>query len=146
MRAHEGAVSVIDKEIKELDPESRVLHELALKSDGDGRLQPCNHKAFHRYDIIISSIGAGKWRAVMLRRGTDGLDKARTVEEYLAPIETWISGKGKEEEGTELCSKIHTSLGEPDHEKIFLASLLVSLLRSQQIAARMLAESRAKEM
>ncbi|HEY42977.1 MAG TPA: hypothetical protein G4O11_03235 [Anaerolineae bacterium] len=148
MIAHEGAVSAIEVEIKKRDPESRVLHELVLKSDGDGRLQPCNHKAFRRYDLIISSIGAGKWRAVMPRRGTDGIERARVLEEYLAPIETWIRGKEKRreiEEG-ELYSRIHTSLGEQDNVKLFLASLLVSLLRSQQVAAKMLAESRTKEM
>jgi hypothetical protein len=144
--AHEGAVSAIEEEIKKNDPESRVLHEFVLKSDGDGRLQPCNHKAFRRYDIIVSSIGAGKWRAVIPRRGTDGFERARTLENYLIPIEAWIDGERDKGEKTEIDHKIYTSLGEPDHEKVFLASLLVSLLRSQQIAARMLAESRTKKM
>ena len=118
-----------------------------MKSDGDGRLQPCNHKTFRRYDLIISSIGAGIWRAVMPRRGTDGLERARTLEQYLAPIETWIRGTKSSGESKEsgLCARIHTSLGAQDTVKQFLASLLVSLLRSQQVAAKMLAESRMKE-
>jgi hypothetical protein len=143
--AHEGAVSTIEVEIKKSDPESRVLHELVLESDGDGRLQPCNHKAFRRYDLIISSIGAGRWRAVMPRRGTDGFERANVLEDYLAPIEAWICGKEKRSEGGDLHNKIHTSLGEQDNVKLFLASLLVSLLRSQQVAAKMLAESRTME-
>lgn len=145
MKTHDAAVSAIEREIKKIDPESQVVHELVLKSDGDGRLNPCNHKAFRRYDLIISSIGAGKWRAAMGRRGTDGFERANTLEKYLSPIELWIHNKGREGEGNELSDKIHKLLGKPDDVKIFLASLLISLLRSQQLAARKLAESRVEK-
>lgn len=147
MKAHNAAVSVIEEEIKKLDPESEVVHELVLKSDGDGRLQPCNHKAFRRYDLIISSIGAGKWRAKMGKRGTNGFERAETLKKYLSPIESWINGQGKKKEDreNELFNRIHAYLGEQNDSKLFLASLLVSLLRSQQLAAKKLAENRMKE-
>jgi hypothetical protein len=144
-KAHNSAVAAIDVEIKKLDPESKVVHEAVLKNDGDGRLQPCNHKAFYRYDLIISSIGAGKWRGAMGRRKTDGFERADMLEKYLSPIEAWV--QGREIEKNELSDKIHNLLGKPDAVKIFLASLLVSLLRPQQLAARELAKQRqeAKE-
>jgi len=140
MKAHNSAVAAIDAEIKKLDPENKVVHELVLKDDGSGRLQPCNHKAFYRYDLIISSIGIGKWRGAMGRRATDGLERADTLERYLSPIESWIQGRKIEK--NELSDKIHNLLGKPDGVKVFLASLLVSLLRPQQIAARELAKQR----
>lgn len=145
-KAHLAAVSSVDEEIKKLDPEGAVVHSGAMEFDGDGRLQPCSHKAFRRYDMILSSIGAGKWRALMPRRGTDGLDRAALLETYLSPIETWIAsgGKAKGARRDELGEKIHRSLGKPDPTKVFLASLLASLLRSQQSAARKLGEARAK--
>ncbi|MDH5186914.1 MAG: hypothetical protein OEW70_07630, partial [candidate division WOR-3 bacterium] len=93
MKAHNSAVTAIDVEIKKLDPESKVVHELVLKDDGSGRLQPCNHKAFYRYDLIISSIGVGNWRGAMGKRGTDGLERADILEKYLSPIESWIQGR-----------------------------------------------------
>ena len=80
----------------------------------------------------------------MGRRATDGFERADLLEEYLSPIESWIGGQ-RGERRSEVSQKIHRSLGRPDDVKIFLASLLVSLLRSQQLAARRLAESR-KEM
>ena len=53
--------------------------------------------------------------------------------------------KKDEDVKDELGNKIIGALGEADDTKVFLASLLVSLLRSQQIAARKLAESRMKQ-
>jgi hypothetical protein len=147
MKAHKVAVSVLDEEIKKLDPEGQIVHEAAMQGEGDGRLQPCSHKAFRRYDMIISSIGAGKWRAAMPRRGTDGLERSEVVERYLVPIEAWIDGRSKPDgsENTQIFEQINNRLGKADATKRFLASLLVSLLRSQQLAARLLAESRTKE-
>jgi len=129
-------------EIAKLDPERAVVPEAVLQNDGDGRLQPCHHKAFYRYDLIISSIGAGKWRAAMGRRRTDGLARADTLESYLAPIELWTKGKTKTDD--EFAAKIQALLGAPDSTKLFLASLLVSLLRPQQLAAAELAKRRAE--
>lgn len=140
MGAHEAAVEAVEKEIKRLDPQSSVVHELVFKSDGNGRLNLCNHKAFHRYDLIISSIGAERWRAGKPMKGTDGLERAATLEKYLSPIEAWIGGSGK----GGMADEMHKMLGEQNDIKLFLASLLVSLLRPQQLAAKRLAESRAR--
>ncbi len=142
MKAHNAAVVAVEAEILKLDPDRAVVPEVVLQNDGDGRLQPCNHKAFYRYDLIISSIGAGKWRAAMGRRRTDGLARADTLERYLAPVELWIQGKTKTDD--ELAAKIQPLLGAADSTKLFLASLLVSLLRPQQLAAAELAKRRAK--
>ncbi|MFX1575357.1 MAG: hypothetical protein ACFFB0_21690, partial [Promethearchaeota archaeon] len=140
--AHQAAVNAIEKEILRKNPDNLILK--AMKSEGDGRLQPCNHKAFHRYDIIISSIGANKWRAIMPRKGTDGLERAALLDKYLQAIGSWIKDYKKIEEGDgdNLFQKIRTLLGEPDNKKIFLASLLILLLRPQGIAAKLLAEKR----
>ncbi|UCC67074.1 MAG: hypothetical protein JSV79_07960, partial [Armatimonadota bacterium] len=141
-RAHEAAVSRIEEEIKKLDPTGQILGAMHLH--GDGRLQPCNHKAFRRYDIIISSIGAGEWRAAMPMRGTDGIERATLVEKYLSPIEAWVHGRGRERRAGagELFDRVYEALGEADDFRLFSASLLVSLLRSQQLAARKRGESR----
>lgn len=148
-RAHGAAVLAVEEEIRKHDPEGRILNALGFDSEAYSYygLEPCHHKLFQHYDIIISSIGAGKSRAVMPRRGTGGFERATIMEKYLSPIESWIHGQGKEREGKEdkLFDKIHASLGELDNVKLFLASLLVSLLRSQQLAARKRAESRTNE-
>jgi len=142
MKAHQSAISAIEQEIRERDPEGEIL--IAMRNDGDGRLQPCNHKAFRRYDIIISSIGVGKWRVTMPMRGTDGFERSATLEKYLMPIEMWVNGTEKQKEHGEMefLDKIYSLLGTPDNEKIFLASLLVSLLRPMGLAAKKRAQSR----
>jgi len=143
LKGHLAAEKELEDEIRRLDPEDEIL--MALKFDGDGRLQPCSHKAFRRYDIIISSIGCGKWRGVIPMRGIDGFERADLLASYLEPIETWIE-KGKETKSdTSPGARILSSLGEPDENKIFLASLLVSLLRAQELAARKRAESRPRK-
>ena len=147
MKAHDAAVSAVEEEIRKRDPHREVVPESALIADGDGRLEPCNHKAFRRYDIILSSIGSGTWRAAMPVSGVDGFDRAATLEKYLSPIESWIRGVRPEvgDEANELIGRIYSLLGGRDPVKVFLASLLVSLLRSQQLAAVKLAETRAKK-
>lgn len=140
--AHRAAVKAIEKEILKNDPGNLILK--AMKNEGDGRLQPCNHKAFRRYDIIISSIGAGRWRGIMPIKGTDGLERAALLEQYLLAIESWIRDDKKNEEGDDykLYQEIHNLLGKANNTKNFLTSLLISLLRPQQMAAKLLAESR----
>ena len=140
MKAHKAAVAVLEGAIRERDPEARILD--ALQLEGDGKLQPCHHKAFRRYDIVLSSIGAGQWRAVMPMRGTDGYARAATLEKLLAPITAWIEGRAPEDEGDELYERIQASLGEPGAGKLFLTSLLISLLHAQQLAAVKRARSR----
>lgn len=141
MKGHNAAVSVLEKEIKTHDPDSKIL--VALRLEGDGRLQPCHHKAFRRYDIIISSIGSGIWRSEMPRRGTDGFERAETLDEYLTPIEEWVNTRGNTSKSKgELTEKIQALLGEPDDTKIFLAAFLASILRAQQLTSKKWAEER----
>ncbi|MFX1443077.1 MAG: hypothetical protein ACFFHV_06655 [Promethearchaeota archaeon] len=142
--AHNAAVKAIEKKILKQAPKSKILQ--AMKFEGDGRLQPCNHKAFRRYDIIISSIGVNKWRSVIAERGIDGLERSEYLNKYLSAIELWIKGYeiSDQEHEDKLLFKIHALLGKPDDTKKFLASLLILLLRPQQIAAKQLAERRLK--
>jgi hypothetical protein len=144
-KGHAAAVSAVEQEIKKLDPEGQILGAMHL--EGDGRLQPCHHKVFRRYDIIISSIGAGKWRAVMPMRGTDGLERAVLLESYLSPIGAWVAGSisGRASAGDDVGDRIPALLGERNAAKVFLSSLLVSLLRAQQAPARERAERRMKQ-
>ncbi len=137
--AHDAAVLRIEEEIQRRDPDGGILN--ALHHDGDGRLQPCSHKAFRRYDIILSSIGCGKWRGAMPQRGTDGFERADALARYLDAIEGWLRKGQEADPGAEVTSL----LGEPNVVKTFLASLLVSVLRGQELAARRRAESRSRE-
>jgi hypothetical protein len=142
--AYRAAVAALEAKIKEREPEAKFLDVFDV--EGAGGWGPCHHKAFRRYDIIISSIGAGAWRGVMPRRGTDGFDRAALLGEYLGPIERWLGGAGAEEAAAgDVAERIYESLGERDNVKVFLASLLASLLRAQQLYARELAERRMKE-
>ncbi len=141
---YRAAVAALETKIRERDAEAKDLDVFDV--EGAGGWGPCHHKAFRRFDIIISSVGAGKWRAVMPRRGTDGFERAALLDGYLGPIERWVAGGGAEETPeADLAGRIHDLLGERDNVKIFLASLLASLLRAQQLFARKLAESRVKE-
>ena len=135
MKAHQAAVSAVDEEIDKRDADRVVVPSWATASDGDGMLQPCHHKAFRRYDTILSSIGAGRWRACMPRQGKGALERIATLETLLEPIEAWIEGKGatrSADTGDESFDRIHALLGESSDVKTFLASLLASLLRAQQ--------------
>jgi len=145
-KPHDAAVAVIEYEIKKLDPDGLILNAFnrcgeGVTTEGDGRLNPCSHKLFQRYDIILSSIGAGKWRGAMPMRGTDGFERETELEKYLAPIEAWIN-HDKPKRKNNLTFKIHQLLGRQDTANLFLASLLVSLLRAQQLAAHNRAEKR----
>jgi len=146
MKGHRLAVSAVEEEIRKLDPEGQIL-DSGFQFEGDGTLNPCHHKLFRRYDIIVSSIGAGKWRGGVPMRGTDGFERAATVERYLRPIELWLDPctESTQHEEDELFAKINALLGIPDNTKRFLASLLVSLLRAQQLSARQTAQSRTTE-
>jgi len=130
--AHTGAVAAVEQKIKELNPDGGILPWIA--EDGQGHTEPCHHKAFRRYDIIISSIGAGKWRAVIPERKTDGLDLIRMHDSFIGVIETWLSdrqgiGEDKEEN---ISVRVHELLGEKTSAKVFLSSFLCSLLRLQR--------------
>jgi len=141
--AHTGAVTAVEQEIKQRDHDNDILSVFQL--EGDGKLNPCHHKLFRRLDIIISSIGVGRLFGAMPMRGTDGYDRADLLETYLSPIELWLNNRGQDRMNKGVSGAIISSLGERDDTAVFLASLLVSLLRSQQIAARQRAESRFKK-
>jgi len=145
MKAYEAAVQKLENEISKLDHDSELLEWMRM----DGRrgwIELCHHKAFRRFDIHISSIGSGKWRKDMPLRRIDGLERAETVEKYLFAIEAWINGVETSQNAPDkaVFQSIHELLGEKDDTKLFLASLLVSLLRPQQLAARQRAERRAR--
>ena len=115
----------------------------AFRWEGNGKLNPCHHKLFRRYDIILSSIGVGKWRDAIPQRGTDGLQRAEDLEKFLAPIESWVDGKRRSPNADgKMRGEIGDRLGNISNEKRFLASLMVSLLRSQQAAAEQRAQRR----
>lgn len=137
--AHRAAVSAVEEKIRQRDPEGKILN--AMKDEGNGRLQPCHHKAFRRYDIILSSIGAGKWRGAMPPRGDGPAERVATLGELLAPIQAWLDDPGEGQDG-EAAAAVRASLGEPDAAKVFLASLL----RSQQHAAEARAEQRRQPL
>ena len=142
LKAYEAAGLKLEKEIAQYDPDSELLKWMRIDG-GKGWVEICHHKAFRRFDIHISSIGAGKWRGRIPFRGTDGLERTLVLEKYLFPIEAWIKGVSADDAPDKLLSKkICEFLGEKNDTKVFLASLLVSLLRSQQIAARKRAEKR----
>lgn len=142
LKVYEAAVEKLENEILEYDPDSEILEWMRL--DGKmGWIEICHHKAFRRFDIHISSIGAGRWRGQLPLRGSDGIERALTLEKYLFSIEAWITDSpGYDAPDKNLFEKIPKFLGEKDDTKVFCASLLVSLLRSQQTAARKRAERR----
>lgn len=111
-----------------------------VRLEDNGQLHPCHHKLFRRYDILISSIGDGIWRRRMPYRGTDGFERADTLEAYLKPVEAWVDGNGPEGADPGLAKELQESLGERTAEKTFLAALMASLLRSQQKVAQKWAE------
>jgi hypothetical protein len=136
MTSHRAAVRAIDTEILKISPEDEVLK--AMRMDGEGALQPCHHKAFRRYDIILSSIGEDVWRGTIPIRGTDGFDRARLLEQFLRPLRHWLDGEEAVVEGEELSPtgrRVVGMLGNATPIKRFLTSLLVSLLRCQELAA-----------
>lgn len=141
---HAASVSAIEKEIKKRDPESNILSGFAFDPQYNtyAGLELCHHKLFRRLDIILSSIGSGKWRGAMPVKGTDGLERAAVLEKHLNAIETWVMSRSiiDRQVADDFVRSIHTLLAEKDDTKIFLASLLVSLLRSQQLHARELAK------
>jgi hypothetical protein len=100
-----------------------------------GNYQPCHHKAFRHFDITISSIGAGKWRGAMPVEGMGRATRYALMDAVLAPLESWVAGEQLSGTGESdpTWERIHRLLGKPDGTKVFLVSLLASLLRSQQL-------------
>jgi hypothetical protein len=134
--AANAAIGVIEDRLRTLGADAAILDHLGGAAV-DGRLQPCSHKLFRRLDIILSSIGANRWRAGIPSRGTDGLALARELDTYLDPVLAWAR---RAEAGVRQHRELHPgsvilrNLGEGDPAKRFLARLLHSLLLCQQTA------------
>ncbi len=152
MKALDAAAAAIDAEIRRRTGKGDFAttergFDYRMNLVDNGQLYACHDKLLRRYDILMSSIGSGHWRSEMPYRGTDGLGRADELETYLAPIAAWTDGAPlvTEYENTELAAEIHGLLGERDETKLFLDSLLVSLLRPQGQMAREAAERVAAE-
>ncbi len=142
MKAHASAVTTIEQEIARHDPESQSLKSMQEYSEGEFvayiNLELCHHKFFRRLDIIISSIGSGKWRGGMPIRGTDGFYRADLIDSYVEAMRAWTQGKDSGKDA--LRQNLFEHLGNSDEEKRFLVSLFASLLHAQVLAARKRAE------
>ncbi len=141
---HDVSLSAVETEIKKHDSEASILAGFVFdtKYKTYAGLELCHHKLFRRLDIILSSIGAGTWRGAMPLKGRDGFERAELLEKYLYALETWIRTglQPASQAGDDFVHSIHILLAERDDTKVFLASLFVSLLRSQQLYARELAQ------
>ena len=97
MKAHANAVTIIEQEITQHEAESQILKSMQEYSEGEFvayiNLELCHHKFFRRLDIIISSIGTGKWREGMPIRGTDGFCRADLTDSYVEAMRAWTQGK-----------------------------------------------------
>jgi hypothetical protein len=144
-QAQNAGIAVLENRLQELGVEPEFLRYLAWPVT-DGRLQPCSHKWVRRLDIIISSIGSGKWRGRIPFRGTDGLELARLLDDYLSPLADWLQHDDNtcRPQEREPGVTIWRNLGESDPAKRFLARLLHSLLTAQQIEARLKGEERSR--
>ncbi|MDY7010959.1 MAG: hypothetical protein SVV80_09450 [Planctomycetota bacterium] len=141
--ALEAAARSLEEHILAVESPPRVPFDM-IRLDDHSILQPCHHKLFRRYDIILSSIGDGKWRKSMPKRGTDGASRADELEPYLDALEHWVGGDESAADHSP-ASDLYPRLGQPDNFKRFAVALLASLLRAQQITARNKAEkSRAQ--
>lgn len=124
-----AAVLAIEQEIRLHDPNADALL-LAMNQD-TGALFPCLHKLFRRLDIILSSIGGGKWRAGMPEDGGSRAERVAANERFLTPIAAWIDHLSPKDAFEDA---LHRDLGAHTPAKCFLAALLVSLIRSQLLA------------
>ena len=113
LKAQDAGIKVLDDRLRELGADMDFLKYLNWPTV-DGRLQPCSHKLFRRLDIIISSIGAGKWRGRIPFRGTDGLERAKTLETFLEPVATWLQDDDAEKyQDKEPGATLMRNLGNP---------------------------------
>lgn len=137
--AQAGAVAAAEERIRELAPDGDILPWLV--EDGQGHAHLCHHKAFRRYDIMISSIGGGKWRAAMPPSGTSAVELIEMHDRFIHAIETWVGGSPPEADHS-TCQQIHELLGPPDGAKRFLASFLAAILNAQRGRLRARAEEK----
>lgn len=123
-----AAIRAIEEDIRRLDPHADAMLGPMVLGDINGNLFPCIHKLFRRYDIILSSIGGGKWRAGMPEDGSSRAERLATNERYLTPIAAWVEHAPPSDA---FADALYHDLGARTPTKCFLAALLVSLLRSQ---------------
>lgn len=126
-----AAVAAIEEEIRRLDPEAEAM--LWAMHPDNGGLFPCLHKLFRRFDILLAGIGGGKWHAGMVEDGGSRAERVATNERYLTPIAAWVAGDPVNTQDG-IAQAVYVALGTRTPRKLFLASLLVSLLRAQLIA------------
>ena len=126
---HKATVDAIEARIRDLDPEGDILPW--LQEDGDGHTELCHHKAFRRYDIIISSIGAAKWRAAMPERSTAAADLLSMHDRFVHALESWVEGTPPGN-ATDMDQEVHALLGPPEPAKLFLVAFLAAILSAQR--------------
>jgi hypothetical protein len=145
-KAQNAGIEVIEQRLNELNVDQEILKNMQWQNV-DGRLQPCGHKFIRRMDILISSIGAEKWRGQIRFRGTDGLELAATLAEYLAPLLAWIKNDGSSKQFQKELpgATILYNLGDYDPAKLFLARLVRSHLSAQQIEAGIKGQERSSD-
>ncbi len=135
-----ASARLLEKRILAEEAQPRVPFDM-IRLDDHSILQPCHHKLFRRYDIILSSIGDGQWRKSMPMRGTDGAGRADELEPYLSALERWVESD-QPTSAFPPASDLYSRLGRPDNFKRFAVALLASLLRAQQLTARHKASQR----
>ena len=133
--AYAAATTVVDEVIRRHNADDSLLKTIALPLwQGDfcypSQLEPCYRKYFTSLDILLSSMGSEDWQAAKLTKGVDTLERMDALETYLEPIEVWLRDDIQESPSSGIADRIFSSLGEKDKTKVFLASLLLSLLRS----------------
>ncbi len=121
-----AAIAAIEQEIRRHGQADEALLQ-AMHPD-TGALFPCLHKLFRRFDIILSSIGGGRWRAGMPENGGSRAERLATSERFLAPMAAWLEHAPPYDD---FAATLHHDLGAHTPTKNFLVALLISLLRSQ---------------
>jgi hypothetical protein len=124
-----AASSAIEQEIRRQDRADEAL--LGATNPDNGGLFPCLHKLFRRFDIILSSIGGGQWRAGMPEDGGSRAERVATNERFLTPMAAWVDQTPPEDA---FADAVYRDLGAHTPTKCFLTALLVSLLRAQLAA------------
>ena len=84
---------------------------------------------------VISSIGAGKWRAAMPERSTAAADLLTVHDRFIHALETWTE-EALPDNATDMDQEVHALLGEPEPAKLFLVAFLAAILGAQRVNLR----------
>ncbi len=117
-RIVDSSKEFIDTEIAKFNCDKRFIDAIDC-----GGLEFCHHKFFRRLDILIESIGAGKWRDKSTQTKDDGLRLSKEIDEITEPLVEWLDNRD---------SEFDSILGKRQPDKAFLVSLFVSLLTAQK--------------